>query len=105
MHGLENVLDLTGFKILFALEPNIMLGYIVVNLDVRAAKDSRWLIGSNAECFHYAIFDLVVVDLVLDVSISGDPKLCIICKLPEVRYVKNVACCLQSLQIQHVLVL
>ena len=62
-----------------------MLGHIVANLDVRTAKNSGWLIWSYAESFHHVIFDLVVVDLVFDIGIPGDPILTIICKLFEVR--------------------
>lgn len=73
MNGLEDVFVLSRIIILFHLKPNIMLRNVITDFDVGATKFFQRLIWPDTECLEHIVPNLIIVDLIFYVRVSGDP--------------------------------
>ena len=84
MNGLEDVFVLSRIIILFHLKPNIMLRNVITDFDVGATKFFQRLIWPDTECLEHIVPNLIIVDLIFYVRVSGYPIPTVAVKLRKV---------------------
>ena len=84
MNGLEGVFVLSRIIILFHLKPNVMLRNVITDFDVGATKFFQRLIWPDTECLEHIVPNLIIVDLIFYVRVSGDPIPTVAVKLRKV---------------------